>query len=188
MRARNTRNVRGWVVGMGVVAVAGVLLSSGRAASSDAKGGFARTTIDLGVVVGDVDKSAKFYTDALGFTEVSGFDVSAEMSRDSGLADGHAFHVRVFVLGKGPTATRIKLMEFPKAPGKKVDNRFVHSSLGFSYLTIFVTDTQAALERLDKAGIKPVKPKPYPLGGGNKYLTLVKDPDGNIVELVEAGK
>lgn len=149
---------------------------------TESKDEFARTTIDVGIVVSNVEKAAQFYKNALGFTEVSGFDVSAEMGDGSGLTDYQPFHVRVMVLGEEPTATKIKLMEFADAPGKKIDNRFIHSSLGYSYLTIFVSDTTASVERAKKAGAVPVK-EPYDLGGNN-YLTLVKDPDGNIIELV----
>ena len=144
---------------------------------------FSRTTIDVGIVVSDVEKAAQFYKNALGFKEVPGFDVSEEMGTDSGLTDRQAFKVRVLVLGDEPSATKIKIMEFPKAPGKKVDHQYIHSSLGFSYLTIFVADTTAAVERARKAGVTPIKP-PYQIGGGNFYLTLVRDPDGNIIELV----
>ena len=169
------------VIVLAVVLIVSLLLA-GHAATGVAKSDFSRTTIDLGIGVSDVEKAAQFYKNALGFTEVSGFDVSAEMAGDSGLTDYKPFHVRVFVLGEEPTATKVKLMQFPDAPGKKVDNRFISSSLGFSYLTIFVSDTTAAVERAKKAGVVPVK-QPYRLGG-NMYLTLLKDPDGNIVELV----
>jgi catechol 2,3-dioxygenase-like lactoylglutathione lyase family enzyme len=162
----------------------GSLFFSGCEARSEeeSKDEFARTTIDVGIVVSDVEKAAQFYKNALGFTEVPGFDVSAEMGAGSGLTDDQPFHVRVMVLGEEPTATKIKLMEFAQAPGKTVDNRFIHSSLGYSYLTIFVSDTTASVERARKAGSVPVN-KPYDLGGNN-YLTLVKDPDGNIIEFV----
>ena len=162
--------------------VASVLLA-GAAGTSGTKTGFARTTIDIGIVVSNVEKAVEFYKNALGFTEVPGFDVSKEMAGDSGLCDYQAFSVRVLVPANEASATRVKIMEFPEAPGKKVDNKFIHSSLGFSYLTILVSDTTAAVERVKKAGVVPVK-EPYQLGGGNSYLTLVRDPDGNIIELV----
>ena len=155
----------------------------GAAGTGGSKSEFARTTIDLGIVVSNVEKAVQFYTNALGFTEVPGFDVSKEMGGDSGLSDYHPFRVRVLVLGDEASATKIKIMEFPKAPGKKVNNQFIHSSLGYSYLTIFVSDTTAAVERAKKAGVLPVN-EPYKLSGGNSYLTLVRDPDGNIIELV----
>ena len=164
--------------------IIGSVLFSGCANQSEAgtKSAFARTTIDMGIVVCNVDKSAAFYKNALGCTEVPGFDVSAEMGGGSGLTDNQPFKVRVFVLGDEPTATKIKLMHFPDLAVKNVDNRFIHSSCGYSYLTIFVSDTAASVERAKKAGAVIVK-KPYQLGGNN-YLTLVKDPDGNIIEFV----
>ena len=162
----------------------GSMFFSGCADRSEAetKGEFARTTIDVGIVVSNVEKAAEFYKNALGFTEVPGFDVPAEMGAGSGLTDYQPFRVRVMVLGDEPTATKIKLMEFPDAPGKKVDNRFIHSSLGYSYLTIFVTDMEASLKRAKKAGAVPVQ-EPYDLGGNN-YLSLLRDPDGNFIEFV----
>ena len=170
-------------IGMMVLCLAACIFLTGASDADRSKSEFARTTIDLGIVVSDVEKAAQFYKNALGFTEVSGFDVSKEMAGDSGLADYHAFSVRVLVLGNEQSATKIKIMEFTDAPGKKVDNQYIHSSLGYSYLTIFVSDTTAAVKRAKRAGVHPVK-EPYKLGGGNFYLTLVKDPDGNIIELV----
>jgi lactoylglutathione lyase len=171
-----------------VMIYSGSLFLSGCSSQSEAgtKSEFARTTIDVGIVVSDVEKAAEFYKTALGFTEVIGFDVSAEMGGSSGLTDSQPFKVRVFVLGDEPTATKIKLMDFSQAPCKKVDNQFIHSSLGYSYLTIFVSDMTASVERARKAGAVIVK-EPYNLGGNN-YLTLVKDPDGNIIEFVGPAK
>ncbi|MHC4725934.1 MAG: VOC family protein [Planctomycetota bacterium] len=171
------------IVPLMVLCLGACIFLTGASGTDRAKSEFARTTIDLGIVVSDVEKAAQFYTKALGFTEVPGFDVSKEMAGDSGLADYHAFRVRVLVLGDQASATKIKIMEFTQAPGKKVDNQFIHSSLGFSYLTIFVSDTTAAVDRAKRAGVHPAK-EPYQLGGGNFYLTLLKDPDGNIIELV----
>ena len=148
---------------------------------------FARTTIDLGCVVSDVEASVKFYTEAIGFKELDGFDVPGGFAKDTGLTAGQPLSIRVLVLGEAETATKLKLMQLPGVDSKKSDNTYIHSQLGFSYLTVFVTDTQAALARLKKAGVKPVAkgpvelPKPLPQG---VFLTLVRDPDGNFVELV----
>jgi catechol 2,3-dioxygenase-like lactoylglutathione lyase family enzyme len=59
--------------------------------------------------------------------------------------------------------------------------------LGFSYLTIVVNDTNAALARLKKAGVKPIAKTPVELPKNlapGVFLTVVRDPDGNLVELV----
>jgi lactoylglutathione lyase len=172
------------------VAVGLFALSRGpsRAAREDKPASeFARTTIDLGVVVSDVDRAAKFYTEAIGFQEVKGFSVPADFCTKAGLTNNHALKIRVFVLGEGPTATKLKLMEVPDASSKKNDNKFVESELGFRYLTISVNDVNKALERLKKANVhltsKGAVAIPEELGKG-VYLVVVRDPDGNRVELV----
>jgi predicted lactoylglutathione lyase len=70
------------------------------------------------------------------------------------------------------------------APGK---NAFIESQFGFRYLTIMVADTTASVEKATAAGVKPIAngtvaiPKDIAEG---MYLTILKDPDGNFVELV----
>ncbi len=161
-------------------ALAGVLMIK-IARSDSGKPEFSRTTIDIGLVVSDVEKAAKFYTQALGFTETGSFDVAAQMASDTGLTDNKPFTVRTFALAKQPTATNLKIMQIPGS--KTVDNQNIGSSLGFRYLTVFVTDLAKVVERLKQQGIAPVKP-PYPLSGSSNRLALVKDPDGNIIELI----
>jgi catechol 2,3-dioxygenase-like lactoylglutathione lyase family enzyme len=148
---------------------------------------FASATVDVGMVVSNTAASAKFYKDALGLTEVEGFDVPAAMGRDSGLSDNKPFRVRVFLLSDAPTATKLKMIQFPDAPGRKIDNSFIHSSLGVRYLTIWIADTTAAMARLKKANVKPLAKCPCPLPESiakGIYLIVVRDPDGNLVELV----
>ncbi len=148
---------------------------------------FASETIDLGIVVSDVAKSVKFYTDALGFSETQGFSVGADFCADAGLTDRQALKIRVLVLGTSPSATKIKLMEVPGVKMKQTDNGFIHSQLGYRYLTIHVADATAALARLQKAGAKPIAKGPVALPAGlpaGMTLTVVRDPDGNLIELV----
>ena len=104
------------------------------------------TTIDLGTVVSDVEKSVKWYKDVIGFQEQDGFDVPADFAGEVGLTNKLPFHVHVLVLGDGPTATKLKLMQFKTSPGARVDQNFIHSTYGFRYLTIFVNDLNAAVD------------------------------------------
>lgn len=147
---------------------------------------FSSTTIDLGVVVSDIEKSAVFYTEALGFEERDGFGVPADFCRDAGLTDQLPLAVRVFVLGEGEAATKLKLMQVEGSNPKPTDNAYIHSQLGFSYLTVYVTDSDAALERCAKAGVEPISKGPVLIGEPptGPYLSLVRDPDGNLIELI----
>ena len=136
-------------------------------------------------MVKDLEKSAKFYTETLGLTEVKGFSVPAEKAAGLGLTDNQPATIRVFVLNpkaKGPK-TKFKLMSFPGAPGKMQDQKFIHSSIGVSYLTLFVTDMNKSVEKLKAAKVKLLGKTPTDLGGGN-FITVFHDPDGNFIELI----
>ena len=152
---------------------------------------FPRTTIDLGTVVADVEKSVRFYTEGIGFRELPGFDVPAQVATDAGLTDGKPLSIRVLVLGTGDAATKLKLMSVAGTNPRPGDNEFIHSHTGFRYLTIFVDDTNAALARLAKLGVKPLAKSPVAIPekiAPGLFLTCVRDPDGNIVELIAPKK
>jgi len=148
---------------------------------------FPRTTIDLGCVVTDLDTSVRFYTDGIGFRELPGFSVEAPLAADAGLTDTKPLTIRVLVLGEGEHATKLKLMHVAGAAPRQGDNEFIHSHTGFRYLTIMVADTDAALARLAKLGVKPVAKSPIALPdhlAKGLHLTCVRDPDGNLIELI----
>ena len=148
---------------------------------------FSSTTIDLGTVVSDLDRSVKWYTEAIGLKELKPFDVPGEFGKKIGLSNNIPLHVRVLTLGEGETATKLKLMQFKTAPGARVDQTFLHSTYGFRYLTLFVKDIDASLERAAKHGSKPIADGVQPLPEGfpaGIFIAVLRDPDGNFVELV----
>ena len=134
-------------------------------------------------MVGDIAKAARFYTNAIGFREVPGFNVTAERAAEIGLTDNQPAAIRVFVLGEGNLATRVKLMSFPGAPGKRPDQKYIHSTLGMSYLTLFVTNLNESLKRLEAEKVTLLGKTPTDLGGGT-FIAVFQDPDGNFIELV----
>lgn len=158
---------------------------AGRGTAADPA--FPRTTIDLGCVVRDLDASVRFYTEGVGFRELPGFEVPAGLATDAGLTDGKPLSIRVLVLGEGDSATKLKLMQVAGTEPRTGDTDFIHSHTGFRYLTIFVADADAALARLAKVGATPLAKSPVALPGSlapGMHLTCVRDPDGNIVELI----
>jgi len=148
---------------------------------------FPRTTIDLGTVVSDLEKSVRFYTEGVGFRELEGFAVDADVAAAAGLTDSKPLSIRVLALGDGPDATKLKLMQVAGTAPRTGDTEFIHSHTGFRYLTIVVADTDAALARLEKLGVKPLARSPVALPAAlapGMHLTCVRDPDGNVVELI----
>ena len=165
-----------------------VLLCPGLAAAAEPVT-FPSATIDLGTCVTDIEKSVRFYTEGIGFREVPGFAVPAELAAAAGLTDSKPLSIRVLVLGDGPHATKLKLMQVAGTAPRGGDTEFIHSHTGFRYLTIMVSDTTAVLERLAKLGVKPIAKSPVALPAslvppGDQFLTVVRDPDGNLVELI----
>jgi catechol 2,3-dioxygenase-like lactoylglutathione lyase family enzyme len=78
-------------------------------------------------------------------------------------------------------------MSLSGVESKASDNAFVHSQLGYSYITIRTVSLKPALERLKAAGITPLANGPAPLPGvdaAGPHLAVVRDPDGNLVELI----
>ena len=165
---------------LSILAVFSLLFSFASADESE----FRTATIDLGIVVSDLEASMKFYTEAVGFTATGEFTAGKEMTKKSGLSAGEEIVIKKLALGKGEGATTIKLMQSKMEKSKKSDQTYITSSLGFSYLTIHVNSTKVALERLKKAGVKVLAKGPALIPGGKVALTVVKDPDGNFVELV----
>ncbi len=151
--------------------------------ASAAESDFSKPVIDIGMVVKDSGRTAQFLTNVVGFKEVRGFSVTADVGRKIGLIDGYPAEVRVFMLDGAEPATRIKVLSFPKAQGKQADQAFIHSTLGFRYLTLYVKDLNPILERLKKAGVPALGETPVEMGGGT-WLVAIKDPDGNFLEFV----
>lgn len=148
---------------------------------------FSKPVIDIGMVVSDIDKSVRFYTNVIGFREVSGFNVPAEMGKKIGLTDSKPVKIRVFELGEGNLATKIKLMYFPDLAVAKPERKFVHSTMGMNYLTIYVSDMTQQLRQLKEGGVKLLGDSPVELGGGTKLVTF-QDPDGTFIELIGPAK
>jgi len=148
---------------------------------------FPRTTIDVGMVVSDIDAAVAFYTQGIGFKQLEGFQVNAELAKAAGLTDNKALDVRVLVLGDDKAATKLKLMQIAETSPRSGDTDFIHSHTGLRYLTIIVADTSVLLRRLKQFGVEPLAQSPVTLPEKlvpGMSLTCVKDPDGNIVELI----
>ncbi len=160
------------------LALAGLLVIPALAASED----FSNTTISIGVVVTDLDKAVDFYTNVVGMVQTGSFEIGAEFSKKSGLADGNAAQVKVMRLGQGETATQWKLMSFGDK-AKPIKSDFVHSHTGMRYITIQVKDLGSIFERIKARKIKLMGETPVPLGNDNHFI-LIQDPEGTFIELI----
>ncbi len=122
-----------------------------------------KPTLDVGIVVSDMDKAKAFYGGVLGLNETTPLP----------MPDGTT--MTRYLSG---TAT-IKLRAFPKAAKHPAAAR---EAVGFRLLTIYVTDLDSILARWKTNG----GPEPRRIAAQTKgaQVAFVADPDGNPIELV----
>jgi catechol 2,3-dioxygenase-like lactoylglutathione lyase family enzyme len=126
----------------------------------------AKDSLDLGMIVSDIDKSREFYQDMLGLK----FD--GTMDLDFGTLYRYLFGTSVIKL--------IMPKEEPPGPGAIG----LDKQLGFRYITFFVTNISELCAGLKDKGVEFVTEEMEFVPG--KCIAMVKDPDGNMVEFVQA--
>jgi predicted enzyme related to lactoylglutathione lyase len=143
---------------------------------------FSNPTIQVGVIVSDLEKAVNFYTNVIGMTKTGGFSVPGEKGKELGLTDGRSVEVTVLKLEDSAGANEWKLMSF----GNKASHpkqKFIHDDTGMQYITIFVKNIQPFIERIKKNNIEILSGVPSILENGNGFI-LIQDPDGTFVELI----
>ncbi len=132
------------------------------------------------ISTGDLERSLRFYRDLLGFKVVysSSWGVGSEaFDRITGLKDSSAL---LAMLKLGNACIELFQYASPKPkPGEPMRPVCDH---GITHICVDVTDIDAEYERLKAAGVFFHCP---PQGGRGLRATYARDPDGNVVELLE---
>lgn len=128
----------------------------------------AKDSIDLGIVTTNVDRMLEFYRDTLGLT------VEGEMPMPGG-----GYMTRLLC----GTST-IKIVVNKKDPEAKAPPGGIGGSTGYRYWTISVTNLESVTNDCKVAGYNIVVP-PTEIREGVS-ISMVEDPDGNWVELLQA--
>ena len=116
--------------------------------------------------VGDLDRSIKFYRDALGMKELERKDYP----------DGK-FTLAFLGYGKNPEHAEIELTHNWGVSGYELGTAYGHIALG-------VDDIRAACDKVRSAGGKVTR-EPGPMKHGTTVIAFVEDPDGYKVELID---
>lgn len=161
------------------VAVAAVLITGFKILSPDE---FQHGTINIGVVVEDLDRSLDFYTEVIGMTRAGGFEIDEEFGKISGLSGGSPFKVTILKLKDTPHATEWKLMSFNKKASHPFPE-YIQDDTGPQYITIMVNSMEPFLKRLKEHQVKFLGDTPTTLSNGNQFV-LIQDPDGIFIELI----
>ena len=161
-----------------------IILAIACADLSQAQSEFSSTTIGIGVVVSDLERSLDFYTNVIGFKKVGGFEVDEDFATRSALTGGPPIKVTTLKLDDEPEATQWKLISFGKDAPDPLP-RHIQDIVGMRFITINVNDLSPVLKRIKKHKVELLGETPIPLGSsGEKHFVLVSDPDGILIELI----
>jgi len=144
----------------------------------------------LNVVVADMARAVKFYTEVLGFVKTKEAQLSGDwIERIVGLKGVGAHAVFVEPPGGGP---RIELLKYETPAGEAFAENSRANTIGLRHFALRVSDIAAMVDKLRGAGVEVFsEPVLVPTGvvdfdaGARKTLVYFLDPDGVIVELAE---
>jgi glyoxylase I family protein len=127
-----------------------------------------KDSIDLGIVVRDLDAALGFYRDVLGFEPAGELDLP-------GGAHMHRLRCGTSV---------IKLLAYDPVPEASNPPGAIHKASGCRYWTISVADVAAVTAACEAAGVKVKVPPTEAVPGTT--IAIVADPDGNWVEFLQS--
>ena len=127
-----------------------------------------KEAIDLGIVTRDAEAALKFYRDTLGFKAIGEMPMPGTGT------------MHMLLCGK----SMIKVVELEKEPkGAAPAPGGIRGATGYRYWTISVSNLDALAAACEEAGYK-VAVSPREIRPGIK-ISMIEDPDGNWVELLE---
>lgn len=136
----------------------------------------------IGICVSDLDRALRFYRDGLGFRLRSALEIAGEPTatllrlRD---VDLHALYLE-------RDGTRIELLHY-RSPGHVAGEApRPMNRLGLTHLSMRVDDLDATLADAVRAGAVVLADSRIDIPAFAAAAVLVTDPDGTIVELVQA--
>ncbi len=131
--------------------------------------------------VSDLERSIRFYTDALGMNLLNVSERDPAFSEKvTGIPGAHLRIAYVEAAGY-----RIELIQYLSPPGETLDTRTCN--VGSAHLAFNVDDLQGMYERLSAKGVHFVSPPCVVPAGPNKggKAVYLEDPDHNTLEFIE---
>ena len=143
----------------------------------------------INIVVSDLERSVKFYTELLGFNESKRAHLEGEWIESIVGLRGVVADVVFIVAPAGEP--RIELLCYKTPKGESVPVNSLANTVGLRHIAFRVDDIRAALEKLKNAGVKLLgEPVVVPEtvvthDAGHKMLCYFHDPDGVLLEITE---
>ena len=138
----------------------------------------------FGICVSDLERSLRFYCDALGFEKAESHQIGAEFAA---LMDFDDVSVTSQFIRKGHTAIELLSFSEPAPFGDK--QRRAVNQLGLTHLSLRVRDVEAVAAKMVELGGSRVASSRTTIDFGGTPLEFVycTDPDGVRIELMDLG-
>ncbi|MED5578908.1 MAG: VOC family protein [Nitrospinota bacterium] len=134
-----------------------------------------KDSIDIGIVVQDLEKASHFYGEILGLPVVREVEITSDKAAQAGCASGR-FQFKAFQAGD----VQLKVAQADSNPnngGGKIDD-----STGFRYITFTVESVEETYKHLKNAGVNIQGEVTEVVPG--RFIIFFSDPDGNFLECV----
>jgi catechol 2,3-dioxygenase-like lactoylglutathione lyase family enzyme len=148
-----------------------------------------RSVDHINIVVEDLERSARFYVDLLGFEETRRAHLEGDwIEAVVGLKGVRADVVYVQPSGGGP---RIELIKYEVPTGVALPENAQPHTVGLRHVAFRVDGIHALCDRLREAGVELVGPPTQVPSAvinhdaGHKTLCYFHDPDGVVLEFAE---
>jgi catechol 2,3-dioxygenase-like lactoylglutathione lyase family enzyme len=138
----------------------------------------------FGICVSDLERSLRFYCEALGFEKAESHAIGSEFARLMDLPD---VTVTSQFIRRGPTAIELLAFVDPAPFGDR--HRRAVNQLGLTHLSFRVPDVARTAARIVELGGAVVESSrtTIDLGGSALEFLYCTDPDGVRVELMDLG-
>lgn len=132
----------------------------------------------LGICVSDIERSLRFYRDALGFTVAENYEIGPEVSRTMEIDN---VSLRAQYLRREDIT--LELLEFHSPPATGPQERRALNQFGLTHLCFWVDDLEAAIGKVCDAGGAVHEQTRTQLP--TVRIIYCTDPDGIRVELLQ---
>ena len=137
----------------------------------------------IAITVSDTQRALEFYVGQLGLKQVEQHQLEGDKcDLASGLQGSRAQSTRL--MAHGTPNLLIDLLEYFEPPGETHITQM--GNVGSCHFALTVEDLPAAVKELESKGVEFISgPVNFKLTEGSVSVCFCRDPDGNLVELVE---
>jgi len=143
----------------------------------------------MNIVVSDLERSVKFYTEVLGFEKVNSVHLEGDWIDSIVGLKGVVADLVIIAAPEGEL--KIELFYFKSPIGESIRSNTLANTIGLRHFALRVDDIQASYNKLKDAGVKivsepaTVPQNVAPQSNVRKTMYYFQDPDGVLIEIAE---